>query len=91
MEGETGAYYPSLLDAATMELFSGEEHMRDERGSSVSPSHRSLRALWVKLFVLSGRCFLFVAFCVCFVCLVCATSPSASFCIIIARVPVTAN
>ena len=30
---------------------SGKEHMRDERGSSVSPSYRSLRALWVKLSV----------------------------------------
>ena len=28
--------------------FSGEEHMRDEHGCSVSPSHLSSLALWVK-------------------------------------------
>ena len=44
-EGHAGAYNSSLLDAAAMELFPGEEHMRDERGSSVSLCHLSQRAL----------------------------------------------
>ena len=46
-EGETGACYSSLLDAATMELFLAK-NMKDEHGSSVSPSYRGLQALWVK-------------------------------------------
>ena len=58
----------SLLDAAAMELFPGEEHMRDERGSSVSLFHISQRALGVRFcrfwFVL-GWGFLFVCCLVC--------------------------
>ena len=51
-EGHAGAYISSLLDATTMKLFSGEVHMRDERGSSVSLCHLSQRALGVMVLLL---------------------------------------
>ena len=62
----TWSYYSPLLDAATTELFSGEEHMRDEHGCSVSPSHIRLLDLWVKCFwVFVFVCFVFLGFFVC--------------------------
>ena len=59
--------------------FSGEEHMRDEHGCSVSPSHLSLLDLWVKWF--PGVCFCVLGVCVLwlFLLFLLPTSPSDPF------------
>ena len=55
-----GAYNFSLLDTATMELFPGEEDMRDKRGSSVSLFHLSQTSTWGV--ILSFLVFIWVSF-----------------------------
>ena len=63
--------------------FSGEEHIRDEHGCSVSPSHLSLLALWVKWF--PGVCFCVLGV-FCFVVVSVVLASHTPFCIITARI-----